>query len=56
LILIWQRSKSGLNPFEVKHRAERQGRNLQTGEPMTIKAHKVVSFKAGKTLKDAINQ
>ena len=46
----------GFGNFEVKHRAERQGRNLQTGEPMTIKAHKVVSFKAGKTLKDAVNQ
>ena len=46
----------GFGNFEVKHRAERQGRNLQTGEPMTIKAHKVVSFKASKAMKDAVNQ
>jgi len=45
----------GFGNFEVKHRAERQGRNLQTGEPMTIKAHKVVGFKIGKTLKEAVN-
>lgn len=45
----------GFGNFEVKHRAEREGRNLQTGEPMTIKAHKVVNFKAGKGLKEAVN-
>lgn len=41
--------------FEVKERAAREGRNPQTGEKITIKASKNVGFKAGKTLKDALN-
>ena len=45
----------GFGTFSVKERAERQGRNPQTGEPMKIKAAKVPAFKAGKTLKDAVN-
>ena len=40
--------------FVVTERAERKGRNPQTGEEITIPAHNSVSFKAGKTLKDAI--
>ena len=42
--------------FVVKQRAARKGRNPQTGEEIKIKASKVVSFKAGKALKDAIKQ
>ena len=34
----------------------RMGRNPKTGEEMQIKASKRVSFKVGKTLKDAVNQ
>lgn len=45
----------GFGTFSVKERAERQGRNPQTGEPITIKAAKIPSFKAGKALKDAVN-
>lgn len=44
----------GFGTFTVKKRQERQGRNPRTGEPMTIKAAKVPAFKAGKTLKDAV--
>ena len=44
----------GFGSFGVKERAERQGRNPQTGEPITIKAGKIPSFKAGKALKDAL--
>jgi len=44
----------GFGSFGVKKRAERQGRNPQTGEPITIKAAKIPSFKAGKALKDAL--
>ena len=45
----------GFGTFEVKERAERSGRNPQTGEVITIAASKVPSFKAGKSLKDAVN-
>jgi len=45
----------GFGSFEVKARAERTGRNPQTGEPLTIAASKTPAFKAGKTLKDAVN-
>ena len=34
--------------------AERTARNLQTGEMMTVPAHKKVSFKPSKTLKEAV--
>ena len=45
----------GFGTFEVSERAEREGRNPQTGETMTIAASKAPKFKAGKALKDAIN-
>ena len=45
----------GFGTFESKTRTERAGRNPKTGEPITIPAAKVPSFKAGKTLKDAVN-
>ena len=45
----------GFGTFEVSERAAREGRNPQTGKPMTIAACKAPKFKAGKALKDAIN-
>ncbi|MGZ8217934.1 HU family DNA-binding protein [Methylomagnum sp.] len=45
----------GFGSFAVKERAERQGRNPQTGDSITIAAAKIPSFKAGKALKDAVN-
>ncbi len=45
----------GFGSFGVKERAERQGRNPQTGEAITIQAAKIPSFKPGKALKDAVN-
>jgi len=42
--------------FEVKDRAERQGKNPKTQEPITIPAKKAPAFKAGKGLKDKIKQ
>jgi DNA-binding protein HU-beta len=45
----------GFGSFSVKERAERQGRNPQSGEAITIKAAKIPSFKAGKILKDAVD-
>jgi len=44
----------GFGSFLVKERAERQGRNPQSGESITIAAAKIPSFKAGKALKDAV--
>lgn len=45
----------GFGTFLVKDRAARTGRNPQTGEPIQIAAAKIPSFKAGKALKDAVN-
>ena len=45
---------SGFGIFEVKEREARTGRNPQTGEAMEIAASRTPSFKASKTLKDAI--
>lgn len=44
----------GFGSFVVKERAERQGRNPQTGDSITISAAKIPSFKPGKALKDAV--
>ncbi len=44
----------GFGTFLVRKRAARKGRNPQTGEAIKIKASKTVSFKAGKSLKDAV--
>ncbi|MDR1084357.1 MAG: HU family DNA-binding protein [Deltaproteobacteria bacterium] len=46
----------GLGVFEVVKRPKRKGRNPRTGEPLTVKAHKAVKFKAAKQVKDAVNQ
>lgn len=45
----------GFGTFDVIERAEHQGRNPQTKEPMTIQASTVPRFKSGKSLKDAVN-
>lgn len=45
----------GFGTFSVKDRAERTGRNPQTGKAIKIEAGKVPGFKAGKGLKDAVN-
>ena len=46
----------GFGTFEVSERPEREGRNPQTGATMKIAACKAPKFKAGKALKDAINE
>ena len=46
----------GFGTFEVAERAEREGRNPQSGEVMKIAASKAPKFKAGKALKDMINE
>ena len=45
----------GFMTVEVVERAERDGRNPQTGEPMRIAASKAPRFKVGKKLRDAVN-
>lgn len=45
---------TGFGTFEVVKRKKRKGRNPQTGEAITIKAHKVVRFKPGKNLRDKV--
>ena len=44
----------GFGTFEVRERAEKQGRNPRTGEVMTVPASKVPAFKAGAALKNAV--
>ena len=44
----------GFGTFSTKSREARQGRNPRTGESIAIAASKSPSFKAGKTLRDAV--
>jgi DNA-binding protein HU-beta len=46
---------TGFGTFQVKERAERSGRNPQTGAAITIPASRLPAFKAGKTLKEAVS-
>ena len=46
----------GFGTFEVRTRAARKGRNPQTGETIESPASKNPVFKAGKALKEAVNQ
>lgn len=46
----------GFGNFEVRERAERKGRNPQTGKAITITAKKSPVFKAGKGLKGKVNK
>lgn len=47
----------GFGNFEVKERAEREGRNPRNPEEVVkIAASKAPVFKAGKSLKDAVNK
>ena len=46
----------GFGSFEVRERAEKQARNLRTGEVVTAPACKVPAFKAGAALKVAVNK
>ncbi len=45
----------GFASLSVKQRAARTGRNPATGQPINIAASKIVSFKTGSKLKEAIN-
>lgn len=45
---------AGFGVFEVVDRAERMGRNPQTGEQIKIAASRAVKFKPGKGLRQAV--
>ncbi|MEG2348583.1 MAG: HU family DNA-binding protein [Clostridia bacterium] len=45
----------GFGTFEVRQRAARKGRNPQTKAEIKIPASKAPVFKAGKALKDLVN-
>ena len=46
----------GFGTFGTRHRAERIGRHPSTGAKLTIKATNVVTFKAGKGLKEGADK
>ena len=46
---------AGFGTFEVNERAERMGRDPRTGTAIRIAPAKVPKFRAGKALKDALN-
>ena len=46
---------AGFGMFSTNRRAARKGRNPRTGESIDIAASTAPSFKAGKTLRDAVN-
>lgn len=47
---------AGFGNFEVKQKADRRGRNPQTGETITIEARRILTFKPSQVLKTAINK
>ena len=46
---------TGFGSFVVKKKENRKGRNPQTGEPITINARKILTFKPSTLLRQAIN-
>lgn len=47
---------SGFGKFVVHQKHDRNGRNPQTGEPLTITARKILTFKPSPLLKQEINR
>lgn len=45
----------GFGTFAITERAAREGRNPATGKTIKIEAKKVVKFKPGKTMADAVS-
>ena len=46
---------SAFGKFSVRKKRAHKGRNPQTGEAMTLKARKVITFKVSRVLKERIN-
>ena len=47
---------AGFGNFVVKNKADRKGRNPQTGEAITIEARKILTFKPSVILKQVVNE
>lgn len=47
---------AGFGVFDVKKKADRRGRNPQTGEAITIEARRVLTFKPSAVLKSTVNK
>jgi len=47
---------SGFGNFDLRHKAERPGRNPKTGEDIPISARCVVTFRPGQKLKSRVEQ
>jgi integration host factor subunit alpha len=47
---------SGFGSFVVKQKADRRGRNPQTGETITIGARRILTFKPSSVLRQVINK
>jgi integration host factor subunit alpha len=47
---------TGFGNFEVKQKADRLGRNPQTGEALTITSRRILRFKPSQLLRQAINE
>ena len=46
----------GFGSFSLKYREAREGRNPRTGEPVQVPAKFVPHFRAGKEMRDALNE
>lgn len=46
----------GFGSFSVKYRAARDGRNPRTGEPVQVPGKYVPFFRAGKEIRDQLNE
>jgi integration host factor subunit alpha len=47
---------TGFGSFVVRKKESRNGRNPQTGEPITITARRILTFKPSTLLRQAINR
>ena len=47
---------TGFGSFAVKEKKSRRGRNPQTGEPITITARRILTFKPSNLLRQAVNK
>jgi len=47
---------SGFGKFKVKSKKERRGRNPATGDDLTLRSRKVVTFKCSGRLRDLIDR
>jgi len=47
---------AGFGNFEIKQKKDRIGRNPQTGDPLTIEARRIISFKPSAMLRKAVNK